>query len=62
MLINGTRLRIRPIRPDDTAALQAMHRGLSSRTVYQRFFALLPELAADQAYRFTHVDGTASRC
>jgi RimJ/RimL family protein N-acetyltransferase len=58
LLVAGTKLHVRPIRPDDTPALQAMHRGLSSRTVYQRFFRLLPELASDQAEHFTHVDGT----
>ena len=58
LLIDGTPLRIRPIHADDTPALQAMHRGLSARTVYQRFFALVPELSPDQAERFTHVDGT----
>jgi acetyltransferase len=58
LLIDGKALRIRPIHEDDTAALQEMHRGLSARTVYQRFFALVPELTAGQAERFTHVDGT----
>ncbi|MDT7573344.1 MAG: hypothetical protein QOE05_3518 [Actinomycetota bacterium] len=57
LLIDGTPLRIRPIRPTDTTELQAMHRGLSARSVYQRFFAVLPELSSDQADRFTHVDG-----
>ena len=51
-------LRIRPIDPDDTDALVRMHGGLSARTVYQRFFALLPELTTQQAERFTHVDGS----
>ena len=57
LLIDGKALRIRPIQPDDTPALQVMHRGLSERTVYQRFFAVLPELSPQQADRFTHVDG-----
>ena len=55
--VDGTRLRVRPIAPEDTDALQAMHRGLSSRTVYQRFFRLLPEISRDDAEHFTHVDG-----
>jgi RimJ/RimL family protein N-acetyltransferase len=58
LLIAGTRLHVRPIRPTDTTSLQEMHRGLSSRTVYQRFFRLLPELGSEQAEHFTHVDGT----
>jgi RimJ/RimL family protein N-acetyltransferase len=49
---------IRPIRPDDDEALMAMHRGLSARTVYQRFLGIQPELPAAQAAYFTHVDGT----
>ena len=57
LLVDGTPLRIRRIRPEDTPALQTMHRGLSERTVYQRFFAVLPELSPEQADRFTHVDG-----
>jgi RimJ/RimL family protein N-acetyltransferase len=43
--------------PDDAAALRRFHRGLSDRTVYQRFFAPLPELSEAQAHYFTHVDG-----
>jgi acetyltransferase len=58
VLLDGTRLRIRPINADDTEALQAMHRGLSARTVQQRFFAALPELSTEQAERFSHVDGS----
>src|SRR3954471_17436443 len=57
LLIDGTPLCLRRIRAADTTALQAMHRGLSVRTVYQRFFAVLPELTEEQADRFTHVDG-----
>ncbi|MDX6197434.1 MAG: hypothetical protein QOJ79_585 [Actinomycetota bacterium] len=57
LLIDVAALRIRPIRPDDTPALHVMHRGLSARSVYQRFFAVLPELTTEQADRFTHVDG-----
>jgi L-amino acid N-acyltransferase YncA len=58
VLIGGEPLTIRPIAPSDTAALVAMHHGLSTRTVYQRFLAVMPELPLAQAARFTHVDGT----
>jgi RimJ/RimL family protein N-acetyltransferase len=57
VLDDGRELRVREVRPIDTPALQAMHHDLSSRTVYQRFFAVLPELPLDQAEHFTHVDG-----
>ena len=48
---------IRPIRPTDAAALQAFHRTLSSRSVYLRFFGLVPELSDERADYFTHLDG-----
>lgn len=57
MLPDGTRVPIRPIRPDDAAALQIFHRGLSEQSVYLRFFAALPELADDRARYFASVDG-----
>lgn len=58
VLIDGDLLTIRPVEAEDTAALVEMHRGLSQQTVYQRFLAVMPELAQVQAERFTHVDGT----
>ncbi|MCW2723085.1 MAG: putative acyl-CoA synthetase [Frankiales bacterium] len=58
LLVDGQLLTVRPVRAEDTAALITMHRGLSEQTVYQRFLAGRPELAHEQADRFTHVDGT----
>ncbi len=57
MLPDGTRIPIRPIRPDDAAALQAFHRGLSQQSVYLRFFTALPDLADDRARYFAGADG-----
>jgi len=57
MLIDGVPLTIRPIRADDSDALRAMHRGLTERTIYQRFLGLHPELTPQEADYFTHVDG-----
>jgi GNAT superfamily N-acetyltransferase len=57
MLVDGVRLVIRPIRASDSAALRVMHHGLSERTVYQRFFGVVPELSPIQADYFTHLDG-----
>lgn len=37
-LADGTRVTVRPIRADDEARLAAFHAGLSSRSVYQRYF------------------------
>jgi RimJ/RimL family protein N-acetyltransferase len=58
VLDDARQLTLRPMRGDDTAALLAMHRSLSPRTVYQRFFSSVPELPLHMAERFTHVDGT----
>jgi RimJ/RimL family protein N-acetyltransferase len=57
VVLGDVALRIREIRGADSNALMAMHRAFSDRTVYQRFFHAMPELAPDQAERFTHVDG-----
>lgn len=48
---------MRPIRPTDSEGLKLLHRGLSSNTVYQRFFYWLDELTQAQADRFAGVDG-----
>ena len=39
-LRDGTRVVIRPIRPDDEPLMPAFHAGLSNRSVYQRYFYL----------------------
>ncbi len=52
VLSDGTMVPVRPIRPADAAALRRFHRRLSERTVYQRFFALLPELSEARARYF----------
>lgn len=57
VLDDGRVLSVRPIRGEDSEALRVMHRKLSARTVYQRFFTALPELSEELADRFTHVDG-----
>ena len=54
-LRNGASVRVRAIRPDDAPRLMALCRGLSPRTLYQRFFSfrrLLPE----EARAFANVD------
>ncbi len=52
----GTVVRVRPIRPDDAAALIAFHSALSAHTVYLRFFGFHPVLTATEVERFTQVD------
>jgi GNAT superfamily N-acetyltransferase len=56
-LDDGRLVRVRLISTGDTAALQAMHRRLSTLSIERRFFALMRELPLAQAERFTHVDG-----
>jgi GNAT superfamily N-acetyltransferase len=57
-LRDGTRVHIRPIRPEDDHALVEAFRHMSPQTIYQRFFAALPELSLDMAWRFSHVNYT----
>lgn len=56
LLRDGRPVHLRPICPDDSDALRRFHLGLSSQTVYFRFFAPKPELTDADVERFTHVD------
>lgn len=57
VLLDGTVVRFRPIRPTDATALQRFHRRLSENSVHARFFGSLPELSDALARHFTHLDG-----
>ncbi len=57
-LRDGTRVHVRPIRPEDDHALVEAFHHMSPQTIYQRFFAALPELSPDMAWRFSHVNYT----
>jgi RimJ/RimL family protein N-acetyltransferase len=52
----GATVHVRPIRPDDAKRLVAFHQGLSSRSVYRRFFSVHPKLSDAEVARFTCVD------
>jgi RimJ/RimL family protein N-acetyltransferase len=52
----GTPVRVRPIRPDDANRLVEFHMGLSTQSVYFRFFSPHPKLSEAEIERFTHVD------
>jgi len=54
--LDGSILHMRPIRPDDGPRLMKFHEGLSSQSVYRRFFYMHPRLSAAEIERFTHVD------
>src|SRR3954449_1797800 len=58
-LRNGADLLVRPIRPDDAAALVALHGRLSADTIYRRYFGVRPHLLPAEVDRFTRVDGRA---
>jgi acetyltransferase len=55
-LDNGTVIMIRAARPDDGPLMQALVRGLSVSSRYQRFFYPLHELPPDTLARFSHAD------
>jgi GNAT superfamily N-acetyltransferase len=56
VLKDGTRLRIRPIRPDDEPRLVDLYGRLSLHTAYQRFFAVMRRLPPDWYHFFANVD------
>jgi RimJ/RimL family protein N-acetyltransferase len=55
-LRDGTRLRLRPIRPDDAPRLQELYGRLSRHTAYQRFFSIMKRLPPDWARVLADVD------
>ncbi len=56
VLADGTMVGIRPIKPEDIAALVEFHEGLSFGTVYRRFFGIHPHLAMQEAEHFCAAD------
>jgi acetyltransferase len=55
-LADGSRLHVRPIRPEDAEMERAFVAGLSEQTRYFRFFYQLHELTPAMLARFTQVD------
>jgi RimJ/RimL family protein N-acetyltransferase len=55
-LRDGTRLRVRPIRPDDEPRLVALYSRLSPRSQYQRFFAIRARLPEAWVHHLANVD------
>ncbi|HEV8486058.1 MAG TPA: GNAT family N-acetyltransferase [Blastocatellia bacterium] len=56
VLRDGSTLRLRPIRPDDARGLMELHRRLSPKSVYFRFFSPVPELTDERAISLATVD------
>jgi RimJ/RimL family protein N-acetyltransferase len=55
-LADGVTITIRAARPDDGPLMQALVRGLSANSSYQRFFYPLHELPPATLARFSHAD------
>lgn len=55
-LRDGTRVRMRPIRPDDAARLVALYDHLSQDSRYHRFFSVMRRLPPDWARLLANVD------
>ena len=55
-LNDGTRVHVRPIRPEDDRSLVEIFNASSPQTVYQRFFTALPELTPEMARGLSRVD------
>jgi acetyltransferase len=61
VLKNGESVIIRRVRPDDEDRFVTFHRGLSDRTVYQRYFHMMGlgfRIAHDRLARICSADGT----
>ena len=56
VLPDGTRILIRPIRPDDRRIEQEFVRNLSSESKYFRFMSAVNELSEGMLNRFTQID------
>lgn len=56
VLRDGSRVHIRPIRPEDAPRLIALYERLSERTAYQRFFTVMRRLPLDWARFLATVD------
>ena len=56
VLVDGTTLDVRPIRPEDAELERGFVASLSEQTRYYRFFYRLHELSPAMLARFTQVD------
>jgi len=58
VLLDGSKVELHPMQPEDAAQLVKFHGTLSPDTTYLRYFSFHPELSEKELYRFTHVDHT----
>ena len=57
VLGDGSTARIRPIGPQDAAAIVAFHERQSRESIYFRYFSPRPRLSDDEVHHLTNVDG-----
>ena len=58
VLADGQAILVRPIQPTDAPRLQQLHARLSERSIYYRFFGVMPRLSDHLAQRLAEVDYT----
>jgi acetyltransferase len=54
--VDGRRIFIRPVKPEDAPLFTALFKVLSPTTIYYRFFGALKELNPEMLARFTQID------
>ena len=54
--VDGRRIFIRPVKPEDAPLFTALFKVLSPTTIYYRFFGQLKELQPEMLARFTQID------
>ncbi|MDX9819783.1 MAG: GNAT family N-acetyltransferase, partial [Desulfococcus multivorans] len=54
--VDGRRIFIRPVKPEDAPLFTALFKTLSPTTIYHRFFGSLKELNPEMLARFTQID------
>ena len=54
--VDGRRIFVRPVKPEDAPLFTALFKTLSPTTIYYRFFGALKELNSEMLARFTQID------
>ncbi len=54
--VDGHRIFVRPVKPEDAPLFTALFKSLSPTTIYYRFFGTLKELNPEMLARFTQID------
>jgi len=56
LLKDGSTVRLRPVRPEDAAAVRSLLERLSPRSIYLRYHRPMPHISEEEVRRFTHID------